>query len=163
MDHGLAKPRETYFKAWKLSRRWNSILARKLRRRQPTDKPSILMIDGSSTVRASCVLIPPEGNPLKYALVLTFPTTNNEAEYEALITGLIIAKVVLDGAVSRSPTGMYVCFRWCVVVLDGAVSRFSTGLCLLPLRTELLWSLWESYNIGTTVKYPKQGTSLAGR
>ncbi|PKI74776.1 hypothetical protein CRG98_004794 [Punica granatum] len=52
---------------------------------------------GSSIVRASgvgCVLIPSEGEPLKYALVLTFPATNNEAEYEALITGLLIAKGV---------------------------------------------------------------------
>ncbi|PKI35637.1 hypothetical protein CRG98_043964 [Punica granatum] len=62
--------------------------------RQPTDKPWILMTDGSSTARASCVLIPPEGEPLNYALVLTFPTTNNEPEYEALISGLIIAKGV---------------------------------------------------------------------
>ncbi len=29
---------------------------------------------------------------MKYALILTFPSTNNKVEYEALITGLMIAK-----------------------------------------------------------------------
>ncbi len=29
---------------------------------------------------------------MKYALVLTFPATNNEVKYEASITGLIITK-----------------------------------------------------------------------
>lgn len=34
------------------------------------------------------------GEPMRYALVLTFLATNNEAEYKALIVGLIIAKGV---------------------------------------------------------------------
>ncbi|PKI46298.1 hypothetical protein CRG98_033307 [Punica granatum] len=62
---------------------------------QPTNQPWILMIDKSSIARAvgvSCVLVLPEGGLLKYALVLTFPATNNEAECEALITGLMIAR-----------------------------------------------------------------------
>ncbi len=55
------------------------------------------MTDGSSTSWASgagCVLIPPEAKPLKYALVLTFIATNNEAEFEALIISLMIANGV---------------------------------------------------------------------
>ncbi|PKI55752.1 hypothetical protein CRG98_023843 [Punica granatum] len=62
--------------------------------RQPEDKPWVLMTDGSATIRASgagCILFPPEGKPLKYALVLTFPATD-EAEYEALIASLLIVK-----------------------------------------------------------------------
>ncbi|PKI57594.1 hypothetical protein CRG98_022065 [Punica granatum] len=63
--------------------------------RQPVDQSWTLITDGSSTVRATgtdYVLVPPVEDPLKYALLLTFPATNNEAEYEALITGLMIAK-----------------------------------------------------------------------
>lgn len=48
--------------------------------------------DGSSSddgSHASIVLTPPDGGePLRYALVLTFKVINNEAEYEASITGL---------------------------------------------------------------------------
>lgn len=36
-------------------------------------------------------IIPPEGHTLTYSLALSFPATNNEAEYEALITRLLIA------------------------------------------------------------------------
>ncbi|PKI44982.1 hypothetical protein CRG98_034621 [Punica granatum] len=62
---------------------------------QDEEAPWILMMDGSATLhgaRAGCVLIPPNSEPMKYALVLTFQATNNEAEYEALITGLHIAR-----------------------------------------------------------------------
>ena len=40
------------------------------------------------------VLIPPEGETLKYVVRLQFPTTNNEAEYEALLIGLSLAKAL---------------------------------------------------------------------
>jgi ribonuclease HI len=42
--------------------------------------------------RAGIVLIPPEGDILKYAIQLEFSTTNNIVEYEGLITGLRLAK-----------------------------------------------------------------------
>jgi hypothetical protein len=42
--------------------------------------------------RAGVVLIPPEGNTLKYAIQLGFPATNNIAEYEELVTGFRLAK-----------------------------------------------------------------------
>ena len=35
---------------------------------------------------ADVVLISPEGEILKYAIRLQFPATNNDAEYEALLT-----------------------------------------------------------------------------
>lgn len=53
-------------------------------------------MDGSSSIGASeagLVLTPSDGGaPLRYALVLTFKATNNETEYEVLITGLRLAK-----------------------------------------------------------------------
>jgi ribonuclease HI len=43
-------------------------------------------------VGAGVVLIPPEGDILKYAIQLGFSATNNIAEYEGLVTGLRLAK-----------------------------------------------------------------------
>ncbi|XP_074360752.1 uncharacterized protein LOC141700998 [Apium graveolens] len=43
---------------------------------------------------AGLVLQSPDGFMIEYALKLDFPTTNNEAEYEALIDGLGLAKAV---------------------------------------------------------------------
>ena len=40
------------------------------------------------------VLISPEGETLKNAVRLQFSATNNEAEYEALLTGLSLAKAL---------------------------------------------------------------------
>ena len=51
-------------------------------------------IDGSSTQKgggAGIVITSPEKDGLKYGVQLKFPITNNEVEYEALLTGLRIA------------------------------------------------------------------------
>ena len=51
--------------------------------------------DGSSTQKrseAGIVITSPEKDVLKYGVQLKFPITNNEAEYEALLIGLRIAK-----------------------------------------------------------------------
>lgn len=57
-----------------------------------------LYMDGSSYVEVSgvrLVLTLPDGcEPLRYALILKFKATNNEAEYETLIACLRIAKGV---------------------------------------------------------------------
>ncbi|GJX62381.1 reverse transcriptase domain-containing protein [Tanacetum coccineum] len=53
-----------------------------------------LFIDGASSLKGSgagLLLIGPSGIEYTYALRLTFPSTNNEAEYEALLAGLIIS------------------------------------------------------------------------
>jgi ribonuclease HI len=55
----------------------------------------VIYFDGSYTLKgawASVVLIPPEGDVLKYAIQLEFLTTNNIAEYEGLVNGLRLAK-----------------------------------------------------------------------
>jgi ribonuclease HI len=54
----------------------------------------VMYFDGSYTLkgaRAGIVLIPPEGDMLKYAIQIEFPATNNTAEYERLVTGLRLA------------------------------------------------------------------------
>jgi hypothetical protein len=43
-------------------------------------------------VGASVVLIPPEGDILKYAVQFEFPAMNNITEYEGLVMGLRLAK-----------------------------------------------------------------------
>jgi ribonuclease HI len=54
-----------------------------------------MYFDGSYTLKgagASVVLIPLEGDMLKYAIQIEFPATNNTAEYEGLVTELRLAK-----------------------------------------------------------------------
>jgi hypothetical protein len=49
----------------------------------------VMYFDGYYTLkgaRAGIILIPPEGDMLKYAIQLNFPATNNVAEYEGLVT-----------------------------------------------------------------------------
>ena len=53
--------------------------------------------DGSSTQkrgRAGIVITSPGKDVLKYRVQLKFPITNNEVEYEALLTGLRIARAL---------------------------------------------------------------------
>jgi hypothetical protein len=55
----------------------------------------VMYFDGSYTLKgagAGVVLIPPEGDMLKYVIQIEFPATNNTAEYEGLVTGLRLAK-----------------------------------------------------------------------
>ena len=53
--------------------------------------------DGSSTQKgggAGIVITSPEKDVLKYGVQLKFPVTNNEAKYEAILTGLRIARAL---------------------------------------------------------------------
>ncbi|GJT13294.1 reverse transcriptase domain-containing protein [Tanacetum coccineum] len=56
-----------------------------------------LYTDGASSLKgvgAGLVLIDPSGTEYTYVIRLTFPSTNNEAEYEALLAGLRIARKI---------------------------------------------------------------------
>ena len=56
-----------------------------------------MSVDGSSGEQGSgawIVLEGPEGEEISYTVKLEFTTTNNQAEYETLIAGLELAKVV---------------------------------------------------------------------
>jgi hypothetical protein len=55
----------------------------------------VIYFDGSYTLKgagAGVLLIPPEGDLLKYAIQLEFSATNNIMEYEELLNGLWLAK-----------------------------------------------------------------------
>jgi ribonuclease HI len=54
-----------------------------------------MYFDGSYTLKgagAGAMLIPPEGDMLKYVIQIEFPATNNTAKYEGLVNGLWLAK-----------------------------------------------------------------------
>jgi ribonuclease HI len=54
----------------------------------------VACVDGSSTrkrIGAGVVLINPEGEYLEFTIRLAFTTTNNEAEYKAVIAGMEVA------------------------------------------------------------------------
>ena len=61
---------------------------------EPPMEKWTIQTDGFVTkkVRVGVVLIPPEGETPKYAVKLQFLAMNNEAKYEALLTGLSLAK-----------------------------------------------------------------------
>ncbi|XP_063942119.1 uncharacterized protein LOC135149915 [Daucus carota subsp. sativus] len=69
---------------------------------EPTNKEKpkeywLLFFDGASKTKGSgagLVLQSPDGFTVEYAIKLDFPTTNNEAEYEALIAGLGLARTL---------------------------------------------------------------------
>ena len=54
-----------------------------------TDRSATKKVGG-----AGVVLISSKGETLKYAVRLQFPATNNEIEYEALLTGLSLVKAL---------------------------------------------------------------------
>ncbi|XP_059461825.1 uncharacterized protein LOC132190804 [Corylus avellana] len=60
----------------------------------PGDETWVIYVDGSSTKKhggARIVMITPDGEKLCSSLKLKFKTTNNEAEYEAVLAGLDLA------------------------------------------------------------------------
>jgi hypothetical protein len=63
----------------------------------PKDSTWVVYVDGSSASKRSGVgimLLNPEGQVFRFAIKLNFVTTNNEAEYEAVIAGLSISREV---------------------------------------------------------------------
>lgn len=55
----------------------------------------LMFVDGASSSQgngAGIVLIPPEGDTLEYSLRFAFPSSNNVAEYEALVAGMKLAR-----------------------------------------------------------------------
>ena len=65
--------------------------------KEPPMETWMVQTDESATKKvggAGVVLISPKGEMLKYVARLQFLATNNEAEYEAQLTGLSLAKAL---------------------------------------------------------------------
>ncbi|XP_071928299.1 uncharacterized protein [Coffea arabica] len=77
------------------------------------EEPWVLFMDGASSKEGSgagLLLISPIGEELTYALKFDFPASNNEAEYESLLTGLRIAHQMGIAAIRvRSDSPLVVC------------------------------------------------------
>ncbi|KAL0386315.1 UNVERIFIED_CONTAM: hypothetical protein Sradi_3025800 [Sesamum radiatum] len=59
-----------------------------------SDQVWLLHVDGSSTTQSSgagIVIISPQGDDLEFAIKFSFKTSNNKAEYEALVIGMRMA------------------------------------------------------------------------
>jgi len=74
---------------------------------ETSSKAWMLYIDGSTINAGSgvgLIVVSSEGHSYKHALKFTFKTSNNEAEYEALLTGMELCNAL--GAVYErlSPT-----------------------------------------------------------
>ena len=57
----------------------------------------MIQIDGLSAWKrggVQVIIITPEGETLKYKVQLKFSATNNEAEYEGILTGLRVGKAL---------------------------------------------------------------------
>ena len=69
--------------------------------------------DGSSTQRrgAGVVITSLKGDTLKYGVELNFPVTNNEAEYEAILTRLKIAQAFRGKTALLKSDSQLVAFR----------------------------------------------------
>jgi ribonuclease HI len=72
----------------------------------------VVYVDGSSTKKkggAGIVLFTPDGEKLSSSLRLEFKTTNNEAEYEAVVAGLELAlELGVDSVEIRSDSQVIV-------------------------------------------------------
>ncbi|KAL0463145.1 UNVERIFIED_CONTAM: hypothetical protein Slati_0202100 [Sesamum latifolium] len=58
------------------------------------DQRWLLHVDGSSTIQGSgagIVITTPQGEDLEFAIKFGFKASNNEAEYEALVIGMMMA------------------------------------------------------------------------
>ena len=71
-----------------------------------------IYVDGSSTSGgggAGLILISPNGTPLKYALKIHFISSNNEAEYEALLSSLrLVIKMEAQHLLSYSDSQLII-------------------------------------------------------
>ncbi|KAK0578080.1 hypothetical protein LWI29_004774 [Acer saccharum] len=96
-----------------------------------------LRVDGSSNTHGSgagVVLTTPEGDSIECALRFDFKATNNQAEYEALIAGLKISRVLGADEVEIFSDSQVVVNQ----VLDEYQARDESMITYLELAKELL-------------------------
>ncbi|XP_075633677.1 uncharacterized protein LOC142606168 [Castanea sativa] len=112
-------------------------------------------IDGSSNKHVGgvgVVLHAPEGDKIECMIRLEFPTTNNEAEYEALVAGLELAiaagarKAVVysdSQVVASQINGSYECRNECMRRYLGEVKELASNLQFTWVEAEALATITE--------------------
>ena len=93
------------------------------------EKEWMLFVDGASNAKGSgagVVLISPEKEVLEYSLRFTFPSSNNAAEYEALLAGMRLAeKLEVKGLIAHSDSQLMVQqFQGTFEVRESALIRY---------------------------------------
>jgi len=102
---------------------------------------------------AGIVLETPEGRSLCYALRLEFPSTNNEAEYEALIAGLRIAKELNIKVLQiYSDSQLIVC---------QVKKEFQANKGNLPAYLSKTWELLDNFEHYTICHIPREENTKA--
>ncbi|KAK1681319.1 hypothetical protein QYE76_042167 [Lolium multiflorum] len=109
--------------------------------------------DGSKRLEgagAGVVLVSPQGDKMKYILQMTFPNaSNNEAEYEALIHGMKMAKACGATHLKSSATPSWWLNR---LSNDEADVLANIGSQCLPIAPGVFW---EEINATSTVNFTK--------
>ncbi|KAJ0490291.1 putative ribonuclease H [Helianthus annuus] len=142
---------------------------------EETKDPWILFTDGASNVKGTglgILLKSPQGDIIPHSIACEFQTTNNEAEYEALIAGLQIAKhiriryleVHVDSLlITNHFNGSYTVkgeklIKYLEIVKDLALSFVSFSLTHVPreenAEADALANLGSSLKIPEDIKIP---------
>jgi ribonuclease HI len=95
-----------------------------------------MYFNGSYTLKgagAGVVLIPPEGDMLKYVIQIEFPATNNTAEYRGLVIGLRLAKGSAFGDFSSKET------------LSSWQNKYKNSTAATTIRWQNIWQKCEEW------------------
>ncbi|XP_059436814.1 uncharacterized protein LOC132169883 [Corylus avellana] len=122
----------------------------------PKERTWVIYVDGSSTKRnggAGVVIITPDGRELKSSLRLEFKTTNNEAEYEAVIAGLGLAlELEAEFVEVRSDSQ---------VIVGHIRGEFEAKGSKMKLYLSKIQSMQKSFEKFCTVKIPREENEKA--
>nr|XP_023874804.1 uncharacterized protein LOC111987331 [Quercus suber] len=126
--------------------------------RQEESRENIWMINtnGSSTQRgggAGVVIVSPQEDVLKYGVQLKFPVTNNEAEYEALLTGLRLAQALgAENVVIKSDSQL---------VIGQAKGDFEAKEARIQKYLQLATQLISNFNRVEFIQIPREQNAEA--
>jgi ribonuclease HI len=122
----------------------------------PKDSTWVVYVDGSSASKRSGVgvmLLNPEGQVFRFAIELDFVTTNNEAEYEAVIAGLSIFREVGASNVEISSDSQ--------VVVGQVQGQFETQEVRMGRYLEKVRELQSCFDRVVITKIPREANMAA--
>ena len=112
----------------------------------------VLSVDGSSNQQGSgagVILEGPDGLLIEQALRFAFKATNNHAEYEALITGMLLAKEMgAKGLLAKSDS---------LLVTGQVTGEYQAKDSQMAAYLEYIQVLKESFEVFELVHVPREG------